>query len=90
MLLHQVDIAPEAIGIIVGNAVVPNLVEAAHNAEQMAPGRLFAGIPELAPFLFAVGGGMEIGVAGMEILRRLHTLSVMNALRKRQMCFHLP
>ena len=33
---------------------------------------------------------MEIGVAGMEILRRLHTLSVVNALRKRQMCFHLP
>ena len=90
MLLHQVDISPEAVGIIVGNAVVPNLVEAAHDTEQMTPGCLLAGIPELAPFLFAVGGGMEIGVAGMEILRRLHTLSVMNALRKRQMCFHLP
>ena len=83
MLLHQVDIAPEAIGIVVGNAVIPNLVEAAHDTEQMTPGCLLAGIPELAPFLFAVGGGMEI-------LRRLHTLSVVNALRKRQMCFHLP
>ena len=37
MLLHQIDIAPEAVGIIVGNAVIPDFFKAAHNAEQMSP-----------------------------------------------------
>ena len=80
MLLDQINVAPEAVRIIVGNAVIPDLIKSAPNAEQVAPGCLFAGIPEFTPLLLAVGGGMQIGVAGMEVLRSLHSLRIVNPL----------
>jgi len=33
---------------------------------------------------------MQIGVAGMEVLRSLHSLRIVNPLRKCQMFLHLP
>ena len=90
VLFGQIDKAPVSVGIVVGHGVVPHLVKAAHDAEQMAPGGLFAGVPELAPLLLAVGGGVEIGVPGVEILRRLDALGVVDPLGQGQMGFHQP
>ncbi len=89
MLLNNIDIAPETIGIIVDHAVIPDLFKSIHDAEQVTPGGFFAGIPKLAPLLLAVGGCMEISMPGMEILRRLNSLRIMDTLGKTQMGFHL-
>ncbi len=88
MLLHHVDIATEAVRIIVADIVIPDLFKAAHNAEEMAPRGLVTGIPELAPFLLAVGGGVKIGMPSVEIFCGLSALGIVNPLRKCQMGFH--
>jgi hypothetical protein len=90
VLLDHIGKSAITIGIVVTNAVVPDLVKAGHNAKQMTPGCLFAGIPELAPLFLAVRGSVEVGMPGMEIFRCLDALSVVNTLGQSQMCFHLP
>ena len=90
VLLDDVDIASEAIGVVVDHVVVPDFFKSAHDAEEMAPGSLVGGVPELAPLLLAVGGGVEIGVPGVEIFRCLDAFGVVDTLGECQMFFHLP
>jgi hypothetical protein len=83
-----VGIAHEALGVIVGDGVVPDLREAAHNAEGVAPGSLLRGVPEPAPLFQAEGLGVEIAVTGVEVFRSLGAFCVVDALAQCQLGLH--